>query len=172
MAGKGLHTRRYGLQDIICNIGSSNSTHFVGKAPCLTASSCTSFRYYSTARRRDLNCNDYLTLQGMSPSQFPGWGQIVSRKDFAHMLGNASHALVLKRIFVQIAMGTRLALLLSRVSWMRDDISPDFEHSGCCAAGEENVRAQEFRIHVCCVSNLCLCILSWIMSACSHTSLK
>ncbi|CAE7232863.1 hsdFM [Symbiodinium sp. CCMP2592] len=93
----------HGPQDIICDVGSSNSTYFIGKSPCLTAFSCSSFRYYSTARGRWLNCNDFLALQGMSPSAFPDWQKIVDPKPFGRMLGNAIHAQILKRILVQIA---------------------------------------------------------------------
>ena len=90
-------------QDCICDTGSSNGTVMVGKSPCLTASGCESFRFYSNRRGRWLNCNDFAALQGVPPNAFPDWQKIVSEKDYAHMLGNAINVQVLKRIFVQIA---------------------------------------------------------------------
>ena len=87
-----------GTVDAIIDIDGSQTGVTLNLCPCLTSSRCANRSYWSTLRTRQLTITDLMKLQGMDPSLFLGWDELISQRQMGGMIGNAMTLPIMYRI--------------------------------------------------------------------------
>ena len=83
---------------IIVDHNSSYVNWAAGYSPCITATRGASHGHWITHLRRVMSISEMVKLMGVRPERVAAWSEHVSVSAFGHVIGNAVHVGLIKRL--------------------------------------------------------------------------